>query len=214
MTTAPSESPDKFCSDSGHGRLRQVAASFSADVHRYLNKSPENRAAGVTLKSTLGALLTTQLMCMFLYRLSHFLRVNGFRRLAVALSRLNYFVHKVNITPESCIGAGCFIPHPVGVTFHGTAGEGLTLYSMAVCCLEPVAMEGPAHTAPVLGDRVIVGGRAVVLGPVRVGSDTKVFAVRVTSDIPGGALAVCNRSRQRIRVRGAGSAEREGQANS
>ncbi len=184
------------CRDDGHGRWRSIFRCLKTDTMRYLTKSPENVAAGVTFKSVTSALLTNQLQCMVLYRLSHLLYLRGHRWSALLLSRLNYYIHKVSLPPETCLGAGCFIPHPVGVFFCASAGEGLTLYHLAVACA--AAEGGREHSGAWLGDRVVIGGRAVLLGPVRVGDDAKVFAVHIRSDVPSGTLAVCGRSRQRM----------------
>jgi serine acetyltransferase len=162
----------------------------AADILRYLNKSPHNRARGDTLRSRLSAFLTPDLLCLSAYRIAHWLHVNGWRRAATAVSRVNFFAHKVWIPPQSCIGAGCRLPHPAGVTFCGRAGRGLTLYSLSVCC----ALEGadaPLELSPVLGDRVTVGAHAVLLGPLRIGDDVKIaFQVRLDRDAPPRALVV------------------------
>ncbi len=180
------------CSDGRHSQFGAIGSSISQDILRYLNKSPENQAAGDNLKSRLGALLTPQLLCLVFYRVAHFLWVKGWPRMAWVTAYVNAYIHKVNLPPQSCIGPGCFLPHPVGVTFWGSAGCGLTLYSLATCC-----PSGPlwraTGTAPMLGDRVLVGGHAVVLGAVRVGDDTKIaYSVALREDAPPGVLVVAN----------------------
>ncbi|HUU22888.1 MAG TPA: hypothetical protein VM389_10170 [Phycisphaerae bacterium] len=186
MNPVPSD-----CLAQGHRRLSTIRRSLSADILRFLNKSPENRAAGDNLRTRLGAFLTPQLLCLLLYRIAHYLHVNGWGRLAVLVTRLNLLIHKVNISPQSCIGAGCFLPHPVGVTFHGTAGRGLTLYSLCVCCPREPGVDGPAEAGPRLGHRVTVGGHAVLLGPITVGDDTKVAPkVCLDREAPAAVLVV------------------------
>lgn len=101
MTAAPGE-----CTAYGHHKLSAVWASLSEDIVRYLNKSPENQAAGDNFKTRVSALLTPQLLCLVLYRVSHYLHVTGWRRSGVAVARFNFLVHKVSITPQSCIGPG------------------------------------------------------------------------------------------------------------
>jgi serine O-acetyltransferase len=188
------------CIDSEHRRLRGIRAAFDADIIRYLNKSPENQAAGDNWKSRLGAVLTPQLTCLFVYRLAHFFFANGHKRTARLLSRLNFLLHKTTIPAQACIGPGCFIPHPAGVTFCGTAGESLTLYSLAVCCAMAAHPDAVGAPVPRLGNRVTIGGRAVLLGGITVGDDTKVFAVRLDQDAPAGSIVIANARRQRIRA--------------
>jgi serine O-acetyltransferase len=182
---------DDRCIAAGHHHLRGVWANLYEDISRFLNKSPENQAVGDTLRSRTGALLTPQLMCLVVYRLSHYANCRGWARLGAMLSGVNLLAHKVSISPESCIGPGCLLPHPAGVSFCGRAGSGLTLYSLAVCGPFETSLGGPLDAAPVLGDRVTVGGRAVVLGPVRLGNDVRMLAVRVADDVPDGCLVMC-----------------------
>ncbi len=174
----------------GH-ELRSVWSSLSADVLRYLHKSPENRAAGDTFKTRLGAFLTPQLLCLLLYRLAHYLYAAGRPRLSRVPTALNFLFHKVRLTPDSCIGPGCFLPHPAGVVFCGRAGEGLTLYSLSVCCPQTPWADGAAGRGPMLGDRVMVGGQSVVLGPIQVGDDVKIgFKVRLGADTPAETIVI------------------------
>ena len=192
--------PPTQCIAYRHNKFATIWSSLSEDILRYLNKSPENQAAGDTFKTRLGAFLTPQLLCLLFYRIAHYLYVKGWRRLAVGVSRLNCLVHKVTIPPQSCIGPACFLPHPAGVTFCGTAGNGLTLYSLAVCCPLGAFLSGPVENAPRLKDRVTVGAHAVLLGPITVGDDTKVaFSLRVDRDVPAGVLVISKALRVTMR---------------
>jgi len=183
--------PSMQCIIHGHQKFSTVFSSFSEDILRYLNKSPENQAAGNTFKTRLGAFLTPQLQCLLLYRIAHYLFVKGWKRPAIVVSQLNLLFNKVSIPPQSCIGSGCFLPHPAGVTFYGAAGRGLTLYSLAVCCPLDASLSAPLKSAPCLGDRVSVGAHAVLIGPITVGDDTKIaFSLRLHRDTPPGVLVI------------------------
>lgn len=174
-----------------HSKLSSVFRALSGDIQRYLNKSPENQAAGDTFKHRVGAMLTPNLMSLFLYRISHFLHANGWDRLGICVQRLNLTIHRINIPMQSCIDSGCFIPHPAGVTFWGSAGSGLTLYSLAVCCPKQPGVEGPVALGPRLGNRVSVGAHAVLLGPITVGDDTRIaHSQRIDTDVPAGCIVV------------------------
>ena len=184
-------SRDDVCRAAGHHRLRGVWANLHEDITRFLNKSPENQAVGDTLRSRTGALLTPQLLCLLVYRLAHFAHCRGWDTLSALLTTFNMLTHKVSISPDSCIGPGCLVPHPAGVSFCGRAGRGLTLYSLAVCGTFETSLGGPLDAAPRLGDRVTIGGRAVVLGPVRLGNDVRTLAVRIVDEVPDGCLVTC-----------------------
>lgn len=171
------------CARWRHSEFRSVTTGLSADIQRFLNKSPENRASGDTFKSRLSALLTPQLLCLVGYRISHYLHVNGWKRLAAMAARLNMLVHKLNLPADSCVGPGCFLPHPASVCFYGSAGSGLTLYSQAVC----VPGEGVVR----LGDDVGVAAHASLVGGLEIGSRTKVsFAVPLRRSVAEGSLVI------------------------
>lgn len=185
-----------------HDRLRGVKRALAGDILRYLNKSPENQAAGDNLKSRLGAILTPQLLCLMLHRLAHFFYVNGWIVVAALLSRFNFLVHKVSITPQSCIGPGFHLPHPAGMVFNGTAGAGLTIYTLAVCCAYDPLLDAPAEAGAQLGDRVTLGAHAVLLGRVTVGDDTRVaYSIRLDRDAPAQMLVVSSALRVKARPR-------------
>ena len=185
------------CLAYGHHTLSSIRTSLSEDVVRYLNRWQENGTAREDFQHRASAFLTPSVLCLLFHRAAHCLYVNGWRRLARAVSRLNFFFHKVSITPQSCIGPGCLVPHPAAVSFHGRAGRELSLYSLAVCCPLEGSLEGPVETGPSLGDRVTVGAHAVLLGPITVGADTKIaFSVRLDRDAPPGMLVISRSLRQ------------------
>jgi serine O-acetyltransferase len=192
------ETLQQTCLSRDHHKLATIWNSLSEDILRYLNKSPENQASGDNLKTRTGALLTPQLLCLVLYRISHYVYVKGWKRCAILLARMNYLTHKVSIAPQCCIGPGCFLPHPAGVTFFGTAGRGLTLYALAICCPVNTVAEEAVEMGPCLGDYVVIGGHAVVLGPVRIGHHTTVaFGVRLDRDAGDNVIAISGVMRTR-----------------
>jgi serine acetyltransferase len=164
----------RSCADWQHRRLSSAWRDIAHDIDRYLTKSPENQALGSGLKRQLSALLTPELMSLSLHRIAHWLYCIEWRRSAWLVSRLNTVLHKAHLPPLSCIGPGCRMSHPAGVVFHGSAGAGLTLFGMAVCCGLEDALDAGLTAVPALGDQVTLGAHAVVMGPVTVGSRTRI----------------------------------------
>lgn len=151
--------------------------------------SPESAALEITLKRKVSSFLRPEIQSLFIHRLAHYLYVNGWCRLAVLLTRINFTLHKINITPQSCIGPRCRLPHPPGVMFHGRSGSDLTLYSLAICTTREDCLEGPVESGPLLGNNVLLGAHAVLMGPLSVGDETKIaFAVRLDKDVPAGVI--------------------------
>ncbi len=96
----------------------------------------------------------------------------------------------VDIHPAASLGRRVFIDHAVGVVIGETAviGDDATLF-------HGVTLGGLGHTPgrrhPVVGDRVLIGAGATLLGPIIVGDDARVGANSVVlADVPAGATVV------------------------
>ncbi|TRW43822.1 serine O-acetyltransferase EpsC [Georgenia yuyongxinii] len=96
----------------------------------------------------------------------------------------------IEIHPGARLGRRLFIDHGMGVVIGETAEVGHDVVMFHGTTLGGTTMSrGKRH--PTVGDRVMIGAGAKVLGPVRVGSDAKVGAnAVVVKDVPPGAVAV------------------------
>lgn len=91
----------------------------------------------------------------------------------------------VDIGLDATIGPGLLLPHPAGLTIHGS-----TVLGSECVLLQGVTLGNrvPVGGAPLLGDRVEVGSHAQILGQVSIGDGAKIGALAlVISDVPGGA---------------------------
>jgi serine O-acetyltransferase len=96
----------------------------------------------------------------------------------------------VEIHPAARIGRRCVIDHGMGVVIGETAvvGDDVLLYHGATLGSRD-ARDGQRH--PTIGDGVMLGTGAKVLGPVTVGAGARVGAnAVVVKDVPAGATAV------------------------
>ena len=150
-------------------KLRRCVAS---DIERYLTKSAENRKLGRSLKYRVSAFLRPELLCLFIYRIAHYLWANNWKTVAAIVAKLNFLLHKVCLPASSCIGPGIRLSHPAGVVFRGSAGSGLTLFGMAMC-IEQIGDTDSADCLT-LGDDVTIGAHAVIIGRLQVGDRAKV----------------------------------------
>ena len=96
----------------------------------------------------------------------------------------------VDIHPGASLGRRVFIDHAIGVVIGETAvvGDDVTLF-------HGVTLGGLGHTPgrrhPVVGDRVLIGAGATLLGPITVGDDARVGANSVVlTNVPPGATVV------------------------
>ena len=106
------------------------------------------------------------------------------------VSQASRFLTGIEIHPGATIGRRFFIDHGMGVVIGETAviGDDCMMYHQVTLggrSLQPVKRH------PTLGDRVVVGAGAKVLGPVWIGDGAQVGAnAVVVHDVPAGAIAV------------------------
>ena len=106
------------------------------------------------------------------------------------LSHISRFLTGIEIHPGAKIGEGFFIDHGMGVVIGETSeiGDNVTLY-------QGVTLGGTSHQRtkrhPTLGNNVVVGVGAQLIGAITIGDNTKVGAgsVVVTS-VPANATVV------------------------
>ena len=124
------------------------------------------------------------------HRIAHALWQRGWRWLARWLSNWGRFFTGIEIHPGAVIGRRVFIDHGMGVVIGETSiiGDDCTLYQGVT--LGGTGKEtGKRH--PTLGDRVMVGAGAKLLGAFTVGDDAKIAAGAVVlRDVPANCTAV------------------------
>ena len=102
----------------------------------------------------------------------------------------------IEIHPAAKIGAGFFVDHGAGVVIGETAevGENVTLFHGVT--LGATGNEKSHKRHPTLGDNIFVGSGAKLLGPITVGSNSKIGANSVVlRDVPEGATVTGVRAR-------------------
>ena len=113
------------------------------------------------------------LHAILFYRLAHWLWNKGLKWLARFISGLVRWFTGIEIHPAAKIGNRFFIDHGMGVVIGETAeiGDDCTLYH-GVTLGGVSTKEGKRH--PTLGNRVVVGAGAKVLGPLLIGDDVRI----------------------------------------
>lgn len=135
-------------------------------------------------------LLYSGLHATLAYRVSHKLYIGGHTFSARAVSQAAKFLTGIEIHPGATIGKGLVIDHGTGVVIGETTeiGDNCTLY-------QGVTLGGTGKDVgkrhPTLGDNVLVGAGAKVLGPIMIESNSKIAANAVVlKDIPESSTAV------------------------
>ena len=119
------------------------------------------------------------------HRWHHWLYERGLRHLALWLSKRMRCRLGVDIHPAATIGRRFTIDHGMGVVVGSTAviGDDCMLYQGVTLGMTGKRLSGKRH--PTLGDGVLVGANAVVLGAVTIGDGAKVGAgAVVVDDVP------------------------------
>jgi len=142
-------------------------------------------------KNTAEIVLTySGLHAVLAYRISHKLYKKGRFTTARMLSQTARFLTGIEIHPGATIGKGLFIDHGSGVVIGETAeiGDNCTLYQ-GVTLGGTGKDTGKRH--PTLGNNVLVGSGAKVLGPFNVGDNSKIAANAVVlKEVPPNCTAV------------------------
>lgn len=127
---------------------------------------------------------------MLFHRTNHWLWSHGLRWPARFLGNIARFLTGIEIHPGAKIGRRFFVDHGTGVVIGETAeiGDDVTLYQ-GVTLGGRTLDEGKRH--PTLGNNVVVGAGAKILGPFLVGDDSRIGSNAVVLEaVPAGATVV------------------------
>jgi len=127
---------------------------------------------------------------LLFYRVAHWLWKKRVPFVPRALSQFARFITGIEIHPGAAIGSGMFIDHGMGVVIGETAevGDNVTLFQ-GVTLGGTGKLRGKRH--PTLGNHVVVGTGAKVLGPIKIGDYVKIGANAVVlQDVPDHSTVV------------------------
>lgn len=161
-----------------------LLAEWRDDVRCVFQRDPAARTTFEVLTTYPGV------HAILIYRLAHRLWRGGWRYPARLLAFVARLVSNVDIHPGAVIGPRLFIDHGAGVVIGETAeiGRDVTLYH-GVTLGGTSWRKGKRH--PTLGDGVLVGAGAKILGPITVGNHARVGANSVVvQDVPEGCTVV------------------------
>jgi len=154
------------------------------DVQCVFERDPAARTAFEILTTYPG------IHAVWAHRLSHRLWGMDLKWLARVLSNLARLFTGIEIHPAARLGRRFFIDHGMGVVIGETAviGDDCTLYH-GVTLGGTRWQKGKRH--PTLGDNVVVGAGAKVLGPIDIGDGARIGSnAVVVNSVPAGATVV------------------------
>ena len=154
------------------------------DIRSVFHRDPAARNSVEVLLTYPG------LHALLFHRLAHVCWRARLKLLARLISAFSRWMTGIEIHPGASIGRRFFIDHGMGVVIGETAeiGDDVTLYH-GVTLGGTTWNKGKRH--PTLGNGVVVGAGAKVLGPITLGAGSKVGSNSVvTRDVPEGATVV------------------------
>ena len=165
-------------------KVANAAASVKYDVRAVRDRDP-------AAKSDLEVLLLYSGMhALLAHRVAHYLHTKKCYLGARTVSQISRFITGIEIHPGAKIGKGLVIDHGMGVVIGETAeiGDNCTIY-------QGVTLGGTGKDVgkrhPTLGNNVLVGAGAKVLGPFKIGDNSKIAANAVVlAEIPDNCTAV------------------------
>lgn len=153
------------------------------DIDAVLGRDPAT-------KSKLEAILCSSgFHAVVFHRFNHWLWQNNFKLTARFLSQVSRFLTGIEIHPGARIGKAFFIDHGMGVVIGETTeiGDNVTLYHDVTLGGTTVFDKNGKVTTkrhPTIGNNVIIGSGAQVLGPIVIGDNVKIGSnAIVTKDV-------------------------------
>lgn len=159
-------------------RLQSFVAKMSKDIDNVIARDPAARSR------TEVALCYPGVHAIWAHRAANSLWRKGYKLAARILAEISRRVTGIEIHPAAHIGPGLFIDHGMAVVIGETAvvGKDVTMYH-GVTLGGLGSRRGQRH--PRIGDRVVLGAGAKILGSIVIGDDSRIGAnVVVTQSIP------------------------------
>ncbi|MEQ8156205.1 MAG: serine O-acetyltransferase EpsC [Clostridiaceae bacterium] len=164
------------------------------DIDRIMKNDPAARSFLEVL------LLYPGVHAMIVYRAAHFLYTKRLFFLARLISQMARFFTGIEIHPGAKIGRGLVIDHGMGVVIGETAeiGNDVLIYH-GVTLGGTGKQKGKRH--PTVGDNVVIGSGAKVLGPILISNGAKIGSNAVVlRDVPENGTAVGIPARNIVKI--------------
>ncbi|MGE5674698.1 MAG: serine O-acetyltransferase [Mycobacterium leprae] len=162
---------------------------FKTDIQAVFERDPAARSLLEVLLCYPG------LKAILAHRVAHWFWTHNWKLVARVISQISRFFTQIEIHPGAVIGDGFFIDHGSGVVIGETTiiGHNVTLYQ-GVTLGGTGKEKGKRH--PTLGDNVVVGNGARILGSFTVGDNARIGAGAVVlREVPPNCTVVGNPGR-------------------
>ena len=149
-------------------------------------------------KSLLSIILTYPgVKAVFFHQISNFFYKAGFDLIARIISQTIRFFTGIEIHPGAKIGKNLFIDHGMGVVIGETSeiGDNVTIYHNVTLGGSSPSIDSERQRYekrhPTIGNDVVIGSGAQIIGPIKVGNNSRIAAnAVVVKDVPENATMV------------------------
>ncbi len=149
-------------------------------------------------KSTLGIILTYPgVKAVFFHKIANFFYLAKFDLIARIISQMTRFFTGIEIHPGDSIVKNLFIDNGMGVVIGETSviGDNVTIYqSVTLGGISPSINSDQQRNEkrhPIIGNEVVIGSGAQILGPIKIGNNSRIAAnAVVVNDVPEHATMV------------------------
>jgi serine O-acetyltransferase len=153
-----------------------LKALLYADLERQLELSGLP-GAKASLLSLLRRLLHPRFLPIVLYRCSRAALLLGIPALSHLLSYLNQIIFGIEISPKCAIGPGIFFPHTSGTVIGASKiGSNVIIFQGVTLGAKEMDMGFDETLRPQIGNNVVLGAGAKVLGGICLGDNVRVGA--------------------------------------
>jgi serine O-acetyltransferase len=158
--------------------------TMQEDIRAAMERDPAARSAWEVF------FLYPGLHALWWHRVAHFFYRHGCYFTARLISQVNRFFTQIEIHPGATIGRRFFIDHGAGVVIGETSeiGDDVLMYQGVVLGGTTLAKK---KRHPTICNRVVIGSRAIILGPITIGQEARVGSGSVViKSVPPGATVV------------------------
>jgi serine O-acetyltransferase len=161
-----------------------MTMSWKDDVYTVLERDPAPKSFSEALMFSPG------LHAILMHRVSHRLYANGQYKLARLINYWGRVLTGADVHPGATVGKGFFIDHATGVVIGETSiiGDNVSIF-------QGVTLGGVSTSKekrhPTIGNNVVIGAHATILGDIFIGDNSKVGAGSVVvKDVPPNSTVV------------------------
>ena len=178
-----------------YSSLNLSSSHYIHPMNNYLESIKKRDPAA---KSIMSIVLTYPgVKAVFFHQISNFFYKAGFDLIARIISQTMRFFTGIEIHPGAKIGRNLFIDHGMGVVIGETTeiGDDVTIYHAVTLggSSPSIDTERQRHEKrhPTIGDGVVIGSGAQIIGPVKIGKSSRIAAnAVVVKDVPENATMV------------------------